>query len=311
MFDAYIDTLNSTLAFSEALERRQDDILNLHTFGYKEKGKRFIDTDFGVVFDETQNKMQDIVPHVFMKGENMTKMAINRDFPSVFFVTKKGDQEFLTRLGNFKYTRKQREKDTYIGKPLEERVYLTTQDGYNVMGYPIGKGPLKQEKRFKDPFSDIEHPRLGDSPIKTDEKEIGKNQPMEYGPMVPIDLTRGENGLILDKYTKVKTGKDGIIRGFKDGLWVPLYKISMGSVPNPEGLAQVKNTAYMIETEESGLRKDAPKGVTIMPEAIERSNVNTKLASYDYKKYKFNMTVALSLQKSNMQLLQQFQQLLQ
>lgn len=311
MFNAYIDTLNSTLAFSEALESRQNDILNIHTFGYKETSKKFIDTDFGVIFDETNSKRQDVFPHIFMKGENMTKMAIDRDYPYVYFVTKKGDQEFLTRLGDFKYTRKQREKDTYIGKPLEERVYLTTRDGYNVMGYPIGKGPLKQDKRFKDPFSDIEHPRVGDSPILTGKKTIGANQPTEYGPMVPIDLTRGENGLILDKYTKVKTEKDGIIRGFKDGLWVPLYKISMGSVPNPDGLAQVKDTPYMIETEESGLRKEAPKGVNIMPEALERSNVNTKLASYDYKKYKFNMTVALSLQKSNMQLLQQFQQLLQ
>jgi flagellar hook protein FlgE len=128
--------------------------------------------------------------------------------------------------------------------------------------------------------------------------------------MVPIDLTRGKNGLILDRYEKVETTDDGIIRGFRDGLWVPLYKVSLVSVPNPSGLAAIDDTPYRLETEASGLRTNAPEGVKLYSERVEKSNVNLKLSSYEYQKLRNNVTLANSLQRSNAQLLQQFQQLL-
>ena len=310
MFNAYDSAVNSTLTFQDALAERQENVLNAYTYGYQEKRSQLVNTDFGAVLEES-SRNTDLVPPAFMKGEKLTKISIDTNFPSVFFVVKDGDKEYLTRLGDFKYTRKQKLKDTYIGQPFEERSYLTTKDGYAVMGYPIGKGPVKQESRYKDPFNEVDHPRLGESPIKTDKKTIGENIPYEFGPQVPIDLTRGKNGLILDKYRDLEVSSKGIISGYKDGIWVPLYKISLASVPNPEELSKIGNTAYRTENEKSGLRTKPPSDVTIRPESIEKSNVNTKLSSYEYKKMKLNLTTAISLQKANNQILQQYQSILQ
>lgn len=311
MFDAYINAFNSTLNFNEIIKHRQDDLLNLNTLGYKQRNLHLADTSFGTILKEGQTRIQDVPQPIFMKGEKMTKIAIDPKHSSAFFTVENNDKKYLTRLGAFKYTRKLRAKDTYIGKSLEERLYLTTEDGHHVMGYPIGKGPLKQDKRFKDPFSDAHHPRLGESLVYEEGKTIGKGTKFEYGKSIPIDLTRDSNGLILGKYTEVKTSKDGIIRGSKDGLWVPLYKLAITSVPNPEGLTQVNNTPYYVTTEASGQAHTKPLNIKVRPEAVEKSNVNTKITTYDYKRYRLSLQTALSLQRANQQLLQQFQQLLQ
>lgn len=310
MFDAYNSALNSAMSFQDALQAQQENILNVYTFGYQENMTELVNTNFGLVMEETGKRTDPALP-VFMKGEDMTKMAIDRNSPDAHFLVRDGNKEYLTRLGDFKYTRGQKASHTYIGRPFEERTYLTTKEGYYVMAYPIGRGPAKQDNRYKDPFSDTDHPRLGESPIMTEEKTIGANEPYQYGPMVPMDLTRGSNGLILDKYQKVKMSNNGVVSGLKDGLWVPLYKIAVVSIPNPDGLSTVGNTAYRLETEASGLRQKPSADTKIRPEFIEKSNVNNRLSAYEYKKQRLNLTTALSLQKSNAQLLQQFQQLLQ
>lgn len=310
MFDAYVNVFNSTLNLEEGLKNRQTDLLNTNTWGYKQYGQKLVNTDFGVVLEKLDRIESPGLP-VFMKGEKLTKVAIDNSAPYVYFLVNKGDKDYVTRLGDFKFSREQRAKDTYIGQPLEERTYLTTNGGHYVMGRPIGKGPIKETGKYKDPFSDVDMPRLGESLVKTQSKTINPHEKMETGPLVPIDLTRGSNGLILDKYTEVKLNSNGVITGKKDGFWIPLYKMELVSIPNPEGLAHVGNSPYYTETEQSGLRQKAPGHVKVKPESIEKSNVTNRMTSFDYKRLKQNLNIALSLQRSNNQLLQQFQQLLQ
>ncbi|MDX1919843.1 MAG: hypothetical protein SFU25_03805 [Candidatus Caenarcaniphilales bacterium] len=282
MFNAYTDALNSTLTFNEALAAQQENLLNFNTFGYKSKRTHVAPSDFGVVLSHEQ-RLLDPAFSVFMKGEKITKMAIDREFDGVFFLVKDKDKEYLSRLGDFKYHRQQRAENTYIGQPLEERTYLTTQDNYTVMGYAIGRGPVTQAERFKDPLIEPSiNPNLGQSPIKTPEKPIGLNEPLQKGPLIPIDLTRGANGLVLDRYEDLRV-KGRNIEGLRKGLWVPLYEVALFSVPNQEGLAFKDNSPYATETEESGLRQAAPAEVKIRPEQVEKSNVNVRYDSYHYK----------------------------
>lgn len=310
MFNAYVDAFNSTLTFNHALEEYQENLLNANTFGYQEKRLNLAPSSFGVILkDEERNLASGIT--TFVKGEKVTKLALDAAFPSAYFLVKDGEKEYLTQLGDFKFNRTQRAANTYIGQPFEERVYLTTQEGYMVMGYPIGRGPVTQDKRFKDPLIATDPVLLGESPIQTPEKTIGAQEPLQKGPLVPIDLTRGANGLILDRYEDLRTNTKGVIEGLRKGLWVPLYQVSVVSVPNPSGLAQVDNTAYRIETEKSGLRQNAPEEVKVRAEHVVKSNVSTKYDSYLYKAMRNNLNTALALQKSNNQIFQQFQQILQ
>ncbi|HEY9886302.1 MAG TPA: hypothetical protein V6C96_03470 [Vampirovibrionales bacterium] len=285
--------------------------MNFNTFGYKTERPKLASSSFGVIL-AGKDKIMSPALSAFMKGEKVTKLSIDRDWDGVFFMAKddESQKEYLTRLGDFKYTRTQRAKNTYIGKPLEERTYLTTQDDYLVMGYPIGKGPVTVAERFKDPLIDPSTGNLGDSAIRTEKRDVGKNIPYQFGPLVPIDLTRGPNGLILDRYENLEVNSQGIVRGLKDGLWVPLYKMALFSVPNQDGLASIGNTPYRVETEESGLREKAPDGVKIRNEQIEKSNVDLRYDSYHYRNLRNSLQLALQLQRSNTQLFQQFQQLI-
>ncbi|MDX1917694.1 MAG: hypothetical protein SFT81_00925 [Candidatus Caenarcaniphilales bacterium] len=309
MFNALTDAVNSTLSYGDALEEQQSNLLNAFTYGYQSTRTRLAPSSFGVVLEERE---YDNSPGklVFIKGEKVTKLALDPDYDNLFFLTRDGSKEYLTRLGDFKFTRKQRAPYTYIGQPYEERTYLTTQDGYLVMGYPIGRGPLEQAERFKDPLSSRDPVLLGESPIRTPKKKLSENEPLQLGPLVPIDLTRGANGLYLDKYEELETTNEGILRGLSRGIWVPLYKVGVVSVPNPAGLTHVGNTPYRLETEQSGLRQYPPSDIKIVSQNIEKSNISTKYASYEYKKLRNNLTLALNLQRSNNQLLQQFQNLI-
>ncbi len=310
MFGAFLDSINSTVSLTEALEQSQDVLSNAYTPGYQQSRPKLAFSDFGVLLGEPE-KVDSGNSLIFYRGEKVTKLAIDRDFPQVHFLVRNGKSEYLTRLGDFTYTRRQRSSETYIGQPLEERTYLSTREGFPVLGYPVGRGPYKQEKRYKDPLSTSDPVILGESPIQNPAKDIGKNEPLQLGPLVPIDLTRGANGLYLDRYEKLETNKEGIIMGLRKGLWVPLYQVAMVSVPNPAGLARVDNTAYRLENENSGLRQAAPNNVRVRAENLEKSNINVKLASFDYKKLRTNLSLAFNLQKSNAQLMQQFSQLLQ
>jgi hypothetical protein len=178
-----------------------------------------------------------------------------------------------------------------------------------VMGQPIGKGPVTQAKRYRDPLSATD-PVFLQSTVQTEEKKIGTQEEIQKGPLVPIDLTRGSNGLILDRYEDLRTSKTGIIEGLRKGLWVPLYQIQLVSVPNENALTKVRQTDYRVETEASGLRQDAAGMARIRSEQVEKSNVNLKLASYDYKKLRNDLNLSLVLQKSNASLFQQFQSIL-
>ena len=309
MFPAYINAINSTASFDQALNLVQQNLLNANTFGYQEQRQNFVSTDFGVIPDEPQLNLES-VPPAFMKGEKVTKLFISKEFNHVYFVTQSPTgSEYLTRLGDFKYTRRARDKNTYIGEPNEERTYLTTRDGYYVIGQPIGKGPLLQDKRYQDPYSNPSYDYLGKFPIFADEKQLNPDEPYQYGPPVPIDLTRDKNGLVLGRYREVRFNSSGVLEGFRGGVWVPLYKVSLVTVDNPQGLAQV-NTVYRQETEESGLRKAAPDTVQVRPETVEKSNVTPRLSSYTYKKYRWSLNLALSLQRSNNRLMEAFQQVL-
>ena len=309
MFNAYTDSVNSTLSFTAGLEAQQNNLVNNNTWGYQENRFNMIPTSFGVLMQDLGLNPEKDVGTVFIKGENVTKLSVDKDYPPAYFVVRDGSKEYLTRLGNFKYTRTQRAKNTYIGQPMEERTYLTTQDGYMVMGQPIGKGPVTQAKRYRDPLSATD-PVFLQSTVQTEEKKIGTQEKIQKGPLVPIDLTRGSNGLILDRYEDLRTSKTGIIEGLRKGLWVPLYQIQLVSVPNENALTKVRQTDYRVETEASGLRQDAAGMARIRSEQIEKSNVNLKLASYDYKKLRNDLNLSLVLQKSNASLFQQFQSIL-
>ncbi len=309
MFNAYVDALNSTLTFEHALEEQQNNLLNTNTWGYQERRQILGPSSFGVILRAEENNTQPGVT-VFLKGEKVTKLAIDESTPEAHFLVKDGDKEYLTRLGDFKYSRQQRAANTYIGQPFEERIYLTTQEGYHVMGYPIGRGPVTQDKRYKDPLSATDPVLFGESPIQTGEKVIGSNEPLQKGPLVPIDLTRGSNGLILDRYEDLRTSKKGVIEGLSKGLWVPLYQVATFSVPNPTALARIGDTAYRVETEGSGLRQNPSGDVKIRPEHLEKSNISTKYSSYLYKNMRNNLNLATQLQRSNNQIFQQFQSLL-
>ncbi|MDJ0624828.1 MAG: hypothetical protein QNJ31_00490 [Candidatus Caenarcaniphilales bacterium] len=309
MFNAYTDALNSILSFNSALGEQQENLLNFNTFGYRGKRTKLLPSNFGVVLAKSQRNL-DPARSVFVKGEKVTKLTIDKDFSGVYFLAKDNETDYLTRLGDFKYHRQQRHKDTYIGQPLEERTYLATQDGYLIMGNAIGRGPVTQEERFKDPMIDPNYTLFGESPITTPEKRIGSNEPLKKGPLIPIDLTRGANGLILDRYEDLRTSKNGVIEGLRKGLWVPLYQLALYSVPNPDGLAFIGNTPYRTETEQSGLKQAAPPNVRIRSEQVEKSNINLRYDSYHYRNLRNSLNLALQLQRSNNQLLQQFQQLL-
>ncbi len=309
MFDAYNNSVNSSLTIQDALKYKQEDLLNVNTPGYQYTNRKLRNSGFGLILEENQ-KTQDPKAAIFMKGEKLTKVSIDDKYPFVYFLVKDDKNEYLTQLGDFKYTRTKKVEDTYIGKQNEERTYLTTQKDYLVMGYPIGSGQVKQKQRYKDPFNNVEHPILGESPILTQEKIIGKDLEYKFGPMVPIDLTRDSNGLILGRYTEVELDSKGIVYGNRKGLLVPLYKLALASIPNPQGLASIGDTPYFKETEESGLRQKPPEGVTVRPETLLNSNVNTKFTANDFKKLKLTLTTALSLQKVNNQIMQEFQGIL-
>jgi|GEM_PF-2756148 len=306
MFSAYTVSNNSTLTQNNLLSAIQDDLINAKTNGYQGKKFRIASTEFGTVLADKYLDLQSSAPF-FMRGEKITKMAISSDRQDAHFLLTNGEDKFLTRVGDFKLSYKEKAKNTYIGKPSQLRTYLVSSDGGKfVLGRPIGKGPIRQEKRPRDPLLLEEFPSVNNSPVFEPGRKIGGEVPYSYGPLVPIDLTRGKNGLILDRYSKVKLSKkSGIIEGLKDGLWVPLYKLPLFSVPNPHGLHQIPNSTLKTITEKSGKLIEV-NDVDILGEHIEKSNVSEKYSSVVYKMASSALNLAIVMNRNNLEVFRRY-----
>ena len=309
MFSAYITANNSTLTQQELVSGIQDDLINAKTNGYQGKKFTTAGTSFGKVITKKYLDIDTSAPF-FMRGEKLTKIAISKDRKDAHFLLTDGKKNFLTRVGDFTFSQRKRVDGTYLGKPNESRRYLVSTDGDKLLlGRPIGEGPITQDKRPRDPLLLDKFPDLSQSPIYHPKQKIGGDKEYAYGPLIPIDLTRGKNGLILNRYSKVQLSKKGVIEGYLDGLWIPLYKIQLCSVSNPHGLHQIGNSTLKRATPESGAIQEID-GVEVLGEHIEKSNVSEKYSSYRYKSENSALRLAIVMSRNNQQILQRYQNLL-
>ncbi|MBI2995822.1 MAG: flagellar hook basal-body protein [Candidatus Melainabacteria bacterium] len=284
-----ISTLAANAAQSalEQIDFLTSNVINGETPGYN--GKRFTFRDYlfgGTIEDAGYSWRQG--KEMVRVGEPTKMMLRGKGF---FTMLNPGNNEIVyTRLGDFHFDRNgylaSNEGFTLLGTPLQSNVQPHGNSGYAKLG------PRAEFDIFADPFN---------SPAKREYAQvssggaIGKPQPINLA----VDPT---NGLYLGKYEKIRIDKSGVIWGKYGDSEVSLYKVTLRNFQNLNGLKNFRDV-YWKQTSESG--PALPSNALVFNEALEKSNVWTKVEIDSIIEAQRQYTAAINAHKVADKLLQQ------
>jgi len=259
MFDALSMSTNAAMSSLEMIDFLTANIVNGDTPGYN--GKRFTFRDYlygGTIEDAGHSWRQG--RKVVRVGEPTKMMLAGRGFFSV--VNPETKEVVYTRLGDFHF---------------DKNGYLVSRDNFLVLGTPLASniqpkgntqydqiGPKYEITAYADPFT---NPATRQHPIVQAGEETGKPQPINLA----MDPT---NGRYLGKYEKIRIDTNGVIWGKYGDSEVSLYKISLRNFQNLNGLKSYREV-YWKQSPDSGA--PLPSNAKVFNEALERSNVWTKV----------------------------------
>ncbi|MBI3308787.1 MAG: flagellar hook basal-body protein [Candidatus Melainabacteria bacterium] len=259
MFDALSMSTNAAQSSLEMIDFLTANIINGDTPGYNGKRFTFRDYLFGGTIEDAGRTWRQGRAKVLV-GEPTKMMLRGR---GLFTTINPTTNEILyTRLGDFHF---------------DKNGYLITKDNFMVLGTPLKSnvqpqgnsqynqvGPNYEPSAYADPFS---------NPANRTYPEVGAGE--ETGKAVPINLSVDPtNGLYLGKYEKLRVDKSGIVWGKYGDSEVSLYKITVRNFQNLNGLKNFRET-YWKQTSESG--PPLPSSAMVFNEALEASNVFTKV----------------------------------
>lgn len=259
MFDALSISTNAAVNSLEMIDFLTENIINAESIGYNSKRFTFRDYLHGGTIESSGNSWKQGKKAIFV-GEP-TKMMLKGK--GMFTVLNPVTKEVMyTRLGDFNF---------------DKNGDLVTKDGFMALGVPLQSnlqrfsnlekiqlGAKGDVGAFKDPFN---------NPAKQEYEEVAAGKPV--GRPQPINLyVDPTNGLYLGKYDKIRVDKNGIIWGKYGDSEVSLYKISLSTFQNYNGLRNFRDT-YWKQTSESG--PALPCKAQVYNEALEKSNVWAKV----------------------------------
>lgn len=260
MFHSITLAANAAQSSLEMIDFLTTNIVNGDTPGFN--GRRFTFRDYlfgGTIEDAGYSWKQG--RQIVRVGEPTKMMLKGKGF---FTVLNPQNNEILyTRLGDFHFDKNgyltSTEGFMVVGTPLQPSAQLQGNSQYNQIG------PKYEFDTFVDPF--------GGNPAKRNYPQPGVGQ--EIGRPRPINLAVDPtNGLYLGKYEKIRIDKNGVIWGKYGDSEVSLYKVTLRNFQNLNGLQNFRDV-YWKQTSESG--PALPCNAQVFNEALERSNVWTKV----------------------------------
>lgn len=200
-------------------------------------------------------------------GEWSKMMIKGRGFFSV--QNPKNGEVYQTRLGDFH---------------LDASGNLVTKEGFAVQGIPLigtatrlnSQHPADMEFRthnpnFADPFN---------NPYTNNAQELNPAG-AAVAPVQAVNLGLDRrNGKYLGQFDEVRVGEDGVIYGRDGNNMVSLYKLSLVTFNNNNGLKDMKDGIYFKATDKSGLPSNTSSAIVI-GEAIEKSNTWMKIETHN------------------------------
>ena len=192
-----------------------------------------------------------------------------------FFTVKDPDKgkTMYTRLGDFH---------------IDGGGNMVTKEGFKLMGTPLEGSytRLRREGRLNPYNTNPEGMtdfgtqnvfRYGDSGAPQQLTPAGR--PIGNTQSINVALDP-RNGKYLGLYDELKVAEDGIVYGKDGNNLVSLYKIQLANFNNAEGLTDLKDGVYFEPNNRSGLPTLANTNSTIISEAIEKSNVFSKVEAH-------------------------------
>ena len=259
MFNASTIAANSAQSSLEMIDLLTTNLVNADAPGYNSKRFSFRDYLYGGSMEDAGHSWRQ-GRQIVKPGEPTKMMLRGRGFFSV--MNPFNNELMYTRLGDFHFDR---------------NGYLTTSEGFHALGVPLQSniqqsgnsqynklGANYEVSVFADPFG---NPANRQYPQVAPGAEIGRPQAIN----LQIDPT---NGLYLGKYQKLRIDKNGIIWGKYGDSEVSLYKMSLANFQNLDGLKNFKDV-YWKQTSSSG--PALPCSALVFNEALERSNVWSKV----------------------------------
>ncbi len=250
---------NAAMSSLEMIDYLTGNVINGETPGYNGKRFTFRDYMFGGAMEDAGYSWRQGKEMVRV-GEPTKMMLKGKGF---FTTLNPATNEVLyTRLGDFHF---------------DKNGYLVSADGFNILGTPLesnlqpkGNAGYKalgshfETHPFADPFS---------NPLKREYAPVSGGN--DLGKPQPINLAVDpQTGLYLGKYDKIRVDKSGVIWGKYGDSEVSLYKLSVRSFQNLNGLKNTRDI-YWKQTSESG--PALPSNALVFNEALEKSNVWTKV----------------------------------
>jgi flagellar hook protein FlgE len=260
MFNSLSMATNAAMSSLELIDFLSGNIINGDTPGFNAKRFTFRDYLHGGTIEDTGNSWRQ--GRMSVRVGEPTKMMI-RGKGMFSLLNHTTGEVVYTRLGDFN---------------IDKNGYLGSHDGFLVLGTPLESniqpgtslavnqvGPKYKMDAYKDPFN---------NPANKNFDQVAHGAPT--GQPQPINLYLDPtNGLYLGKYDKIRVDKDGIIWGKYGDSEVSLYKVSLRTFQNYNGLKNFRDI-YWKATKESGIPLPAT-GAMVFNNALERSNVHTKV----------------------------------
>ena len=287
MLRATTISANAAQSSLEMIDFLTTNIINGETPGYN--GKRFTFRDYlygGTMEDAGYSWKQG---RQLMRIGEPTKMMLRG---KGFFTTvnPQTNEILYTRLGDFRFDR---------------NGYLISNEGFMVLGTPLASnlqpqgnheynklGARYEFDAFADPFA---------NPAKRQYPQVGSGE--EFGKPQPINLSIDPTtGLYLGKYEKIRVDKSGVIWGKYGDSEVSLYKVTLRNFQNLNGLKNYRDI-YWKQTTESG--PALPSTALVFNEALEKSNVWTKVEIDQVIEAQRSYAAAINTHKVADRLLQQ------
>lgn len=260
MLDSLSLSTNAAMSAMEEIDFLTRNIINGDRAGYNASRYSFRDYLFGGSIEGSGNSWRQGKKSVRV-GEPTKMMLSGKGLFSLVDPTTK--DIVYSRLGDFHFDR---------------NGYLVTNEGFMVLGTALGSNvqrtnnlntinantPDTRMTAFADPFS---------NPATDNYEKVVAGAPV--GRPEPINLYLDPtNGKYLGKYDKIRVDNDGVIWGKYGDSEVSLYKVSLRSFQNFNGLKNFRDV-YWKETSSSGTA--LPSNAKVFNEALEKSNVNTKV----------------------------------
>lgn len=250
---------NAAQSSLEMIDILTSNIVNAETPGYNAKRFSFKDYLSGGQLEAAGYSWKQ-GKKIVRVGEPTKMMISGKGFFSV--INPSNNEALYTRFGDFHFDR---------------NGYLATNEGFLVLGTPLltnvqplgnsnyrNLGARYELDAFADPYN---NPALREYPKITAGQEFGGPKPIN----LYIDP---RNGLYLGKYQKIRVDHNGVIWGKYGDSEVSLYKIALRNFQNLNGLKNHQDF-YWQQTSESG--PPLPSSGLVFNEALEKSNVWTKV----------------------------------